>query len=133
LSYLLDTNICSYHLRRPAGLIHRFVQHSERLYIPTVVLAELFVWVYRRPDPRPGVLAIDEFTRNEVQVLLFDERCAEEFGRKRATLLRQGVSVSRLDMMIAAVALVHDLTLVTHNTADFQNVPGLRLEDWLPK
>jgi tRNA(fMet)-specific endonuclease VapC len=33
--------------------------------------------------------------------------------------------------MIAPVALVHDLTLVTHNTADFRNIPGLRLEDWL--
>ncbi len=33
--------------------------------------------------------------------------------------------------MIASVALVYDLTLVTHNTADFRNVPDLRLEDWL--
>ena len=33
--------------------------------------------------------------------------------------------------MIAAVALVHKLTLVTHNTADYQNVSGLRLDDWL--
>lgn len=33
--------------------------------------------------------------------------------------------------MIAATSLVHDLTLVTHNTQDFKNVPGLRLEDWL--
>jgi tRNA(fMet)-specific endonuclease VapC len=37
--------------------------------------------------------------------------------------------VSRVDLMIGAVALVHNLTLVTHNTADFQNVPGLRLDD----
>ena len=36
-----------------------------------------------------------------------------------------------VDLMIAAVALVHDLTLVTNNTKDFQNIPGLRLEDWL--
>jgi tRNA(fMet)-specific endonuclease VapC len=35
------------------------------------------------------------------------------------------------DLMIASVALVHNLTLVTHNTADFQNIPGLRLDDWL--
>jgi len=33
--------------------------------------------------------------------------------------------------MIATVALVHDLTLVTHNTTDYQHVPGLRLEAWL--
>ena len=39
--------------------------------------------------------------------------------------------MSRVDLMIASVALFHDLTMVTHNTADFQNIPGLRLEDWL--
>ena len=31
MSYLLDTNICSAHIRRPAGLAHRFVQYSGRL------------------------------------------------------------------------------------------------------
>ena len=43
----------------------------------------------------------------------------------------KGVTVPTADLMIAAVALAHDLTLVTHNTADFQAIPGLRLEDWL--
>jgi predicted nucleic acid-binding protein len=33
--------------------------------------------------------------------------------------------------MIGSVALVNDLTLVTHNTKDFENIPGLRLQDWL--
>ena len=33
--------------------------------------------------------------------------------------------------MIAAVALVHNLTVVTHNNADFQFISGLRLDDWL--
>jgi tRNA(fMet)-specific endonuclease VapC len=36
-----------------------------------------------------------------------------------------------VDLMIVSVALVYDLTLVTHNTADFQSIPGLRLVDWL--
>ena len=35
------------------------------------------------------------------------------------------------DLMIGSVALLHDFTLVTHNTVDFRNIPGLRLEDWL--
>ena len=35
------------------------------------------------------------------------------------------------DLFIAATALVHGLTLVTHNARHFQNVPDLTLEDWL--
>lgn len=49
----------------------------------------------------------------------------------RGTLLQQGMSVPTADLMIASAALVHGLTLVTHNTADFQSIPGLRLDDWL--
>jgi tRNA(fMet)-specific endonuclease VapC len=41
MSFLLDTNILSAQLRRPAGLAHRFFQHSGRLYTSSVVLAEL--------------------------------------------------------------------------------------------
>lgn len=132
MSYLLDTNICSYHLRRPSGLVHRLTQHLGRLFIPSIVLGELYVWVYRRDDPASGVAVLDRFVRHEVQVLPFEDRCAETFGRVRSRLLRTGRVVNRVDLMIAATALVHDLTLVTNNTADFRAVPDLRLDDWLP-
>jgi tRNA(fMet)-specific endonuclease VapC len=66
-----------------------------------------------------------------VIVLDFDSACANQFGLVRAQLLQVGISVSRLDLLIASVALVHDLTLVTHNTADYRNIPNLRLDDWL--
>ncbi|MCR4412122.1 MAG: type II toxin-antitoxin system VapC family toxin [Thermoguttaceae bacterium] len=36
-----------------------------------------------------------------------------------------------MDMMIGAVALVRGLTLVTHDVAHFQNIPGLAVVDWL--
>ncbi len=49
----------------------------------------------------------------------------------RIELRRIGVEVPTIDLMIASVALVHDLTLVTHNTRDYQNIPSLRTEDWL--
>jgi tRNA(fMet)-specific endonuclease VapC len=67
----------------------------------------------------------------EVAVFDFDSACAEQFGKVRGGLLQQGISVNSVDLMIASVALVHNLTLVTHNTADFVNIPGIRLEDWL--
>jgi tRNA(fMet)-specific endonuclease VapC len=130
MSHLLDTNICVAHFRRPGGLAHRFIQYSGRLHIPTVVLGELYTGAYHGSNTIPLLQKIADLL-NDVHVLDFDKACAEEFGKVRGNLLRRGVTVPTADQMIAAVALVHDLTLVTHNTADFQRIPGLRLDDWL--
>ncbi len=130
MSFLLDTNICSVHLRRPSGLVHRFIQHSGRLHVSTVVLAELYAWAYWKGDPVPFVRKIGEFLQ-DINIVSFDRRCAEQFGRLRGVIQRKGISVSPVDLMIASVALEQDLTLVTNNTADFRHIPDLRLEDWL--
>lgn len=130
MSFLLGTNICSEHIRRPNHFGHRFVQHSGRLHIPVLVAAELFAWVYRRSSAGPRLERVRDLIA-ELSVLPFDLRCAERFGRLHAELLAQGLTPSPVDLMIAAVALEHNLTVVTHNVADFRNVPGLRLEDWL--
>lgn len=131
MSFLLDTDICSAHLKRPAGLMHRFVQHSGRLFISTVVLGELYVWAYQRSNPTSLIQRIEKDLLQDVQVLDFDADCSKEFGRVRGQLLQQGIAVSRMDLMNASVALVHNLIVVTHNTADYQNIPGIQLDDWL--
>jgi tRNA(fMet)-specific endonuclease VapC len=131
VSFLLDTNILSSHLRRPAGLAHRFIQYSGRLYTSSVVLAELFVWAYNRPDPVKLLAGIDQMLFEEVSLLEYSRDCAERFGQVRIQLRRNGIEIPSVDLLIASVALVYDLALVTHNTADFQSIPGLRLEDWL--
>lgn len=64
-------------------------------------------------------------------VLDYDRDCASEFGKVRVQLRRNVIELPSADLLIASVALVYDLTLVTHNTADFQRIPGLRLDDWL--
>ncbi|QEH32583.1 hypothetical protein OJF2_10600 [Aquisphaera giovannonii] len=46
-------------------------------------------------------------------------------------LLDTNILVPIADLMIASVALTHDMTLVTHNTIDYEQIPGLRLADWL--
>jgi predicted nucleic acid-binding protein len=131
VSFLRDTNILSAHLRRPAGLAHRFFQYSGRLYTSSVVLAELFVWAYNRPDPLKLLAGIDQMLFEEVSLLEYGRDCADTFGQVRIQLRRNGVEVPSVDLLIASVALVYDLTLVTHNTADFRSIPGLRLDDWL--
>lgn len=131
MSHLLDTNICSAHLKRPAGLTHYFVQHAGRLFVPAPVVGERYTWANHRWSSRPLINRIENELLNDVTILDFDKPCAIEFGRLNGRLLRIGLTVNPVDLMIAAVALIYDFTLVTHNTRDFQSIPGLRLEDWL--
>jgi tRNA(fMet)-specific endonuclease VapC len=130
MNFLLDTDTCSAHMRRPAKLAHRFIQYTGQSAISTVTLAELFAGAYKHSQTT-RLLALIAELRQEVQIIDFDAACAEQFGQVRGTLLQKGLSVPTADLMIASAALVHNLTLVTHNTADFQNIPGLRLDDWL--
>ncbi|MBK8099317.1 MAG: type II toxin-antitoxin system VapC family toxin [Planctomycetes bacterium] len=60
----------------------------------------------------------------------FDDECAVHYGLLRANLRRAGTPIGGNDMMIAAMAVAHDLTLATRNQAEFQRVGGLRLEEW---
>jgi tRNA(fMet)-specific endonuclease VapC len=131
MNFLLDTDICSAHLKRSSGLMHRFSQHSGGLCVATIVLAELYTWAHQRKNPASITKRIENDLLPDVTVLDFDSACAKKFGQVRGSLLQQGLSVPTTDLMIAAVALVHNLTLVTHNTADYQHIPGLRLDDWL--
>ena len=131
MGFLLDTNIVSAHLNRRGGLTHRLLQHSGRLYISTVVVGELYAWAYLRPDPLGFIARIENELLPELILLEYDRASAETFGKVRATLIRQGLDASRLDLLIGCVALTHDLTLVTHNVKDFQNIPNLRIVDWL--
>jgi tRNA(fMet)-specific endonuclease VapC len=130
MSFPLDTDICSAHMRRPAKLAHRFIQYTGQLAISSVTLAELYAGAYKHSQVKRLLNVIVDLLQ-DVQVIDFDAVCAEKFGQVRGTLLQQGISIPTADLMIASVALVHNLTLVTHNTADFQNIPGVRLDDWL--
>jgi tRNA(fMet)-specific endonuclease VapC len=62
--------------------------------------------------------------------LPFDDRAAEEYGKTRAHLSSMGTLIGPNDLIIAATALAHGCTLVSHNTREFSRVPGLLLEDW---
>ena len=66
-----------------------------------------------------------------LDVIEIDFHVALRFGELRAQMLDTGTPMPDMDALIAATALAHDMTLVTHNTVDFRPVEGLRLIDWL--
>jgi tRNA(fMet)-specific endonuclease VapC len=66
----------------------------------------------------------------QFDVFEFDDRSAERFGSLRAQLRRAGKPIPAFDVLIAATAMVNDVTLVTAD-AHFASVTGLRTENWL--
>jgi tRNA(fMet)-specific endonuclease VapC len=130
MTHLLDTDICSAHMKRPGGLSHRFFQYSGGLVISSVKLGELFAGAYKLTQPMKLLSGIADLLQ-DVAVLDFDSIVAEQFGKLRGGLLQKGISVATADLMIASTALSYNLTLVTHTTVDYQHIPGLRLDDWL--
>jgi tRNA(fMet)-specific endonuclease VapC len=117
-------------LKRPSVTFPRFVQHAGRLAVPTIVLGELYAWAYGRADPTTILGPLEDLTE-QLEILPFEAASAREFGKLRALLSQGGVTVDSVDLMIASVALAHDLTLVTDNTKHFHNIPDLRLVNWL--
>ncbi len=61
----------------------------------------------------------------EWQILPFDQHAADEFKRLR----QQGVRIGTMDLKIAAIVLVHSGTLLSGNSRDFHQVPGIQVED----
>jgi tRNA(fMet)-specific endonuclease VapC len=130
MKFLLDANICSVQMRRPARLAHHFLQHHGQLAVSTVTLGELYAGAWKQSFANKLFAHINDFML-DVAILDLDPACAVEFGRIRGTLLRKGRAGNHIDLMIGATAIVHDLTLVTDNTVDFAPIIGLRMVNWL--
>lgn len=130
MSFILDTDTCSAYLRGERGVFTRFVQHSGGLHVSTITVGELQVWA-RRAGASPRRQHTLDRLLTEVLPIDVGMDVALMFGEIRARLLDQGLTVPVTDMFIAATALVHDFTVVTHNVRHFAPVPNLRIEDWL--
>lgn len=130
MNFLIDTNICSAFVRGDNSVWTRFIQHSGGMAISVVTVGELWTWS-QRTKTRPAARNAVRDLIGLLDVLDVDVPVALRFGELRARLLDQGTPMPDMDALIAATALAHDLTLVTHNTADFLPVADLRLEDWL--
>ena len=68
--------------------------------------------------------------RRDLHVLDVTEDVSRRFGEVRAALLDQGRPTPALDLLIAATALHHGLTVITHNLQDFAHIPGIVVDDW---
>jgi tRNA(fMet)-specific endonuclease VapC len=130
-TFLLDTNIVSYLLRRaPPSLVERLgATARDDVAISIVTAMELQFGVEKNPESTRTREAVGSFL-SVMPVLTFPEEMPSVYGRVRADLERRGKPIGPLDTMIAAHALAVGATLVTNNTREFRRVRGLQVEDW---
>lgn len=125
--YLLDTNAClDFLLLRSPRLVERLGEAFPSCSVSTITVAELRVGNRTSTDPLEDDRKLDLFL-SALDVAPFDAAVADRYGRMMRDLALKRTSFDRL---IAAHALSLGLTLVTSNTSDFADVPGLRIENW---
>lgn len=130
MRFLLDTDTCSAQIRGDPRIFSRLIQHGEQLGISVVTVAELKRWVFRSNTPQRIRLGMQNLLLNIPTISLTDE-IADVAGRVGARVWDEHRRIAMTDLIIAATAIVHDLTVVTRNVRDFNIVPNLRLDDWL--
>ena len=135
MKYLLDTNIVSEPLRPEPryGVLKRLRMHQEEIAIPSVVWHELRFGMERLP-PSHRRLAIERYLDQVVlatmPILDYDRAAAEWHACERARLAATGKTPPFIDGQIAAIAAVHELTVVTFNESDFGRFEGVRILRW---
>jgi tRNA(fMet)-specific endonuclease VapC len=131
VTYLLDTNVCIGLLRGTNSAVARklAIVSFKEVALCAVVKAELYYGALHSARPEHSMRVLTAFLENFAS-LPFDDPAAEVYGHIRAHLAQEGALIGPNDLLIAAIALAHGTTLVTHNTREFCRVPGLQIEDW---
>jgi tRNA(fMet)-specific endonuclease VapC len=122
--FLLDTNICIYHLMGASrALSLRIGTQIDDVATSSICYAEIMLGHARSAAGEPSAAA-DAFFR-KVRVLPFDRDAADAYAGlpfRRA----------RFDRLVAAHALALGAVLVSNNVRDFADIPGLKIENWVP-
>lgn len=131
LTYLLDTNIVIYVIkRRPMEVLERFNANAARMAISVVTLAELLHGAEKSSRPALNHAAVDDFV-SRLEVLPYTPKAAQHYGQIRAALERAGQPIGVNDVHIAAHARSEGLVLVSNNVDEFNRVPALQIENWV--
>jgi len=129
LAYLIDTNIAIHARDGTDAVLAKLAEHDGEVLLSALSLAELRRDVYRDASLIAIRQARLEALLRGLPVLPFDASAAVAYGR---IIAQCGWARRRdYDRMIAAHAISSHSVLVTNNLADFSDIPGLSVENWV--
>lgn len=129
--YMLDTDICSYIMKRSNNQVLKRLQQVSvsDVCISVITKSELLFGVEVSAQRARDEAALKTFL-SYVEVLDFPDKASPQYARIRADLKARGTMIGANDLFIAAHACCLALTLVTNNTREFGRIQKLTLENW---
>ena len=135
MRYMLDTDICSYIVRRRDRALLATAQTRMRsgaeISISAITYAELRVGVEWSRDAARHRAVVASFFEQLSGVVPWDREAADEYARVQARLARAGTPIGQNDVMICAHALAAGYILVSNNQRHFSRIDGLKNENWM--
>ena len=128
--YMLDTNTLIYFFKGMGDVEKNLFLHSPKdIFISSIVLYELRVGIAKSNNPQKREKQLSVLLK-QINVIDFSKEEAKASALLRANLETKGTPIGPIDTLIAGSAKANNLTLITHNTNEFNRVEGLKLDDW---
>lgn len=127
--YLLDTDIVIELLRKNANVIKRIEQVKRKnCFISEITIAELYFGAAKSERYEQQVKDVETIMSFFKIIPIFE--CFPLYGQLRWQLQSKGLKIGDLDIFIGATAIAKGLTMVTGNTAHFERLQNIQLENW---
>ena len=134
MTYMLDTDMCSYIMRdRAAWVLQNLNDKSSagHAICMSVITYQELRFGAEHVNSKKYHERIDAMCERIDYIADWGTQQADTFATTQAKLFRAGAPIGFTDMMIAAHALTIDAVLVSNNVRHFAKVPGLSIENWL--
>lgn len=126
-AYLIDTDWIIDCLYGRTDAVETLLELSaDGLAVGLMTYGELYQGAFYARTPELALRGLRTFLRGK-RLLPLNRAIVERFGTLRGDPQRRGLPIGDVDLLIAATALHHDLTLVTRNRRHFTRIAELRL------
>lgn len=126
MKYLLDTDVVVNQLRGKSRLKEEIAEAGVAISI--ITFGELLYGAYKSTKKENSLAIINGFISDlKVDILGLNQEIMDIYAKTKALLEVKGKRLDEFDLLIAATAKAHSLSVVTRNLSHFKRIPNLNI------